>query len=88
MPVAGCWGRNRPTCRRTSSPARWDPDLARAGSFRCPLFPFVPLLFIALSLYISVRALQRQPVESLWGLATLASGVLVYFLVRTRVAEP
>ena len=64
---------------------RWkQPEVARAAQFRCPWFPLVPLLFIILSLYISVRALQRQPVESLWGLATLAAGVVVYFLVRGR----
>jgi len=62
---------------------RWKrPELASAARFRCPLFPAVPLLFIALSLYISVRALERQPGESLLGLTTLASGVGVYFLVR------
>ena len=66
---------------------RWkEPDLAREARFRCPLFPFVPLVFISLSLYISVRALQRQPVESLWGLATLGGGVVVYFLIRPRPA--
>ena len=66
---------------------RWKrPELARGAHFRCPLFPLVPLLFIALSLYISARALERQPTESLWGLATLASGVGVYFLVHVGAA--
>ena len=65
---------------------RWKrPQLARGARFRCPLFPLVPLLFIALSLYISGRALERQPAESLWGLATLVSGLGVYLVVRARV---
>jgi len=66
---------------------RWNkPELARAATFRCPCFPLVPLLFIALSLYISVRALERQPTESLYGLATLASGVVVYLVLRRQQA--
>lgn len=65
---------------------RWKrPQLARGARFRCPLFPLIPLLFIALSVYISGRALERQPAESLWGLATLVSGLGVYLVVRARV---
>lgn len=61
---------------------RWkQPAMAAQAEFRCPLFPLVPALFIALSVYISIRALQRHPAESLWGLATLAIGLLLYFLV-------
>jgi APA family basic amino acid/polyamine antiporter len=62
---------------------RWKkPEIAAAATFRCPFFPLVPLLFLAISAYISVRAVRQQPVESLWGLATLASGVVVYFFIR------
>ncbi|MFT4546618.1 MAG: APA family basic amino acid/polyamine antiporter [Verrucomicrobiales bacterium] len=63
---------------------RWkQPDVAAGATFRCPFFPVVPLLFIVLSLYISVRALQRHPAESLWGLGTLVSGGVVYSLLVT-----
>ena len=64
-----------------------EPEVARKASFRCPFFPVTPVLFVTLSLYISWRALQRQPSESLWGLATLASGVVVYFLIRGRSSQ-
>ena len=67
---------------------RWKkPELACAATFRCPGFPYVPALFILLSLYISARAVIRHPGESLWGLATLASGVVVYFLLRRHPSE-
>ena len=62
---------------------RWQrPEIASRATFRCPGFPYVPLLFLALSAYVSVRAFERQRIESLWGLATLANGVVVYFLIR------
>lgn len=64
---------------------RWKkPEIARAATFRCPWFPLVPLLFLAISLYISVRSLSGKPSESLWGLMTLASGVAMYFVLRPR----
>ena len=65
---------------------RWKrPEIAAAATFRCPLFPVIPIAFLAVSVYISFRAIQEHPVESRWGLATLLSGLLVYLLVlRSR----
>lgn len=68
---------------------RWKmPETAAAATFRCPLFPLVPIAFLAISAYISVEALKRHPTESLWGLGTLASGFLVYLLVARRQGRP
>ena len=64
---------------------RWKkPQLASEATFRCPCFPLVPLLFIAISVYISLRSVERQPTESFWGLATLGSGLCVYFILQKR----
>jgi len=62
---------------------RWKrPEIAARATFRCPLFPLVPIAFLLVSVYISLRAIEEHPAESLWGLGTLASGLLVYLLVR------
>ncbi len=63
---------------------RWKmPDVAARATFRCPLFPVVPIAFLAISGYISYRALEKNPAESLWGLCTLASGFVVYLCVHS-----
>lgn len=52
------------------------PDTPRP--FRVPGYPFTPLLYIAVSLYMLWFLTAKHPVESAWGLATLVVGWLVY----------
>lgn len=55
------------------------PDLPRP--YRCSWYPLPPLLFLAMAIYLCARLLKQHPVESLWGLSTVATGALVYLLV-------
>jgi APA family basic amino acid/polyamine antiporter len=59
---------------------RKKPNLARP--YRCPGYPLVPILFLAMAAYLNVRLLIEHPTESAWGIAYLALGGLVYLGVR------
>ena len=52
------------------------------GRFRTPLYPFVPLFFLGMSLWTLGYTLLERPAESLLGLATAAAGAVLYFAVR------
>lgn len=54
------------------------PDLARP--YKAWGYPVTPLVFGGVSLYMLWFQVQAKPVESLYGLATLALGGLVHFL--------
>lgn len=58
------------------------PDLPRP--VRCWGYPVTPLVFLAISLWMLAYLVLDRPLESLAGLATLASGLLVYGLDRRR----
>ncbi len=63
---------------------RWrQPDLPRP--YRAWGYPVTPLLFLGLSGWTLAFILRDKPTESLYGLATLGVGLLVYFLVMRRV---
>ena len=47
-------------------------------------YPLVPLVFILASLTIVVNQIYRQPVEALGGLALVAAGAPVYYLLHAR----
>ncbi|WP_375419158.1 APC family permease [uncultured Hymenobacter sp.] len=65
---------------------RWrQPELPR--SYRAWGYPFTPLLFLGLSGWTLLFILRDKPTESLYGLATLLGGLLVYLLAR-RVGAP
>jgi APA family basic amino acid/polyamine antiporter len=69
---------------------RWRrPDLPRP--YRTWGYPVTPLIFLAISIWMLEHLLAdsstRRP--SLWGLATMALGLIVYFLSpKTKVAQP
>ncbi len=70
---------------------RWrQPQLLRP--YRAWGYPFTPLLFLALSAWTLVFIIRDKPTESLYGLATVLSGLLVYFFVHraspTPVSQP
>ncbi len=47
---------------------------------RTPLYPLIPILFLSLSTWMLIYNVLEKPQESLIGLATLALGVIIYFL--------
>jgi APA family basic amino acid/polyamine antiporter len=51
---------------------------SKASTYRMPLYPVVPLVFICVSLLILVLAYLERPVESSIGLATVAVGIPLY----------
>ena len=61
------------------------PDLPRP--YRAWGYPVTPLLFLGLSGWTLAFILRDKPTESLYGLATLGLGLLVYF-VALRPARP
>lgn len=60
---------------------RWRrPELPRP--YRAWGYPFTPLLFLALSAWTLVFIIKDKPTESLYGLVTVASGLLFYFAAQ------
>jgi APA family basic amino acid/polyamine antiporter len=60
---------------------RWrQPQLPRP--YRAWGYPFTPLVFLALSAWTLVFIVKDKPVESLYGLATVGCGLLVYFVAQ------
>ncbi|MCT7950310.1 amino acid permease [Ancylothrix sp. C2] len=45
-------------------------------------YPLTPLVFLAITLWMLVFTFQGKPLESLTGLATMAAGLVVYFVAR------
>ncbi|WP_310398107.1 amino acid permease [Hymenobacter sp.] len=66
---------------------RWrQPHLPRP--YRAWGYPFTPLIFLGLSGWTLAFILSEKPMESLYGLATLAVGGLVYFLTTRLSVSP
>ncbi|WP_369073201.1 amino acid permease [Hymenobacter coccineus] len=62
---------------------RWrKPNLVRP--YRTWGYPFTPIIFLGLSGWTLIFILRDKPIESRYGLLTLAGGLVVY-LVTTRV---
>ena len=59
---------------------RLRPEVPRP--FRVPLWPWIPLAFLAASLLLAVNTLFERPVESIAGLGLLALGLPAYSLFR------
>jgi amino acid transporter len=58
------------------------PEIERP--FRMPLFPLLPIVFVASSAYVFISSLIYVRVGALAGLAVLAVGMVLYWLVRRR----
>ena len=56
------------------------PDLHRP--VRAWGYPFTPLFFLAVNVWIVICLVRGKPMESLWGLATVVAGFSVYLVVR------
>ncbi len=57
-----------------------NPQLPRP--YRVPLYPFVPALYIMVSVTIVVYTGMERPTESAWAMATVLMGIPLYFLWR------
>ena len=58
----------------------------REGPERVPVtgYPWVPLVFVTTTIVTSSFLVARRPVEALWGVLTVVSGLPVYFWLRRR----
>ncbi|WP_317164938.1 APC family permease [Hymenobacter ginkgonis] len=66
---------------------RWrQPNLPRP--YRAWGYPLTPLLFLALSAWTLIFIIKDKPTESLYGLATVLSGLLVYFIAQKSIPTP
>jgi basic amino acid/polyamine antiporter, APA family len=52
--------------------------------YKTPLYPVSPLLFMLIIIWISYNILIERPVESLYGLATVGAGLILYFITNTK----
>jgi basic amino acid/polyamine antiporter, APA family len=59
-----------------------------AGTFRSPLYPLLPVLFVAATVAIVASTIQSNPRRSAFGAALLGLGVPVYFLFTRRKPLP
>jgi APA family basic amino acid/polyamine antiporter len=59
---------------------RKEPDLPRP--YRTPLYPFVPVFFILVSMVIIWNAVSERPLEAGLGIATVLAGTPLYLLWR------
>lgn len=64
---------------------RTRPDAERP--YRCPLYPWVPLLYLVVPAFVLWNMLQTQRTESTIGLGFIAVGALVYYLAAPRTSE-
>jgi amino acid transporter len=55
-----------------------EPDIVRPFTVRP--YPFVPLLFVGLSVVLVIATLLRSPLESLLGLFFICTGLPIYFI--------
>lgn len=55
----------------------------RTPEFRVPFYPLPPIVFLALTSLLMVYAIQRSPIPTLCGTATVLSGWPVYVVVTT-----
>ncbi|MES2680448.1 MAG: amino acid permease [Bacteroidota bacterium] len=53
-------------------------------SYKTPLYPVTPILFLLITLWILYNIVLDKPVESLYGLLTVAAGLLIYFLTNKK----
>jgi len=62
---------------------RWrEPGLPRP--YRTWGYPMTPLIFVTISAWMLIHIARSNPRESLWGLATMALGLVIYFFSRAN----
>ncbi len=65
---------------------RTEPDLPRP--YKTWGYPLTPLLFLTISTWMLIHIWRSHPKETLFGLGTLALGLLVFFLFPARTSTP
>ena len=64
---------------------RWrQPDLVRP--FRVPLYPFLPLIYLALTIWTLIFVAIERPQEVAVSLGLIVTGVIIYGLSRSRAS--
>lgn len=51
---------------------------------RVPLYPVLPLLFIAAAVYVVISSIASAPRNAVWGVLLIGAGVPVFFIWRPR----
>jgi APA family basic amino acid/polyamine antiporter len=59
-----------------------DPEMTRP--YRVWLYPIPPVIFSTITIWMMFYLLRSHPAESLAGLATALSGLLLYFCAQKR----
>lgn len=60
---------------------RWKkPQLPRP--YRVPLYPFLPGIYMAISVVIVVYSVMERPTEAMWAMATVLMGIPLYLIWR------
>ena len=54
----------------------------RAQAYRAPFYPFLPAALVAGAFLIVLYSLAQRPAESMYGLATVLSGIPLYYICR------
>ncbi|HZF41388.1 MAG TPA: hypothetical protein VE715_21370, partial [Blastocatellia bacterium] len=49
-----------------------------------PGYPFTPAVYILLVIFSWIQTLQKEPMPAIYALATIAAGVAVYYVGRSR----
>jgi APA family basic amino acid/polyamine antiporter len=62
-----------------------NPQLVRP--YKVPLYPFVPALYIMVSIMIVIYTGMERPTESAWAMATVLTGIPLYFLIRPAIKD-
>lgn len=58
------------------------------GAFRCPWFPLPPIVFLAMTGFVTVYSFKAEPIPTLAGLGTILLAWLLYFpLTNTKLRE-
>ncbi len=67
---------------------RLRPRLSTPDSFRVPLYPFVPALYILVTSVFIIVALIYNPLDTLIGVALTLAGAPVFYVLSKRSPEP
>ena len=58
----------------------------RGGTFRCPGYPFVPLVYLLTCLGVAVSSTLYDWRRALWGVLLVAAGFPLYALARRFIS--
>lgn len=51
-------------------------------SYKTPFYPITPVLFLSIILWILINIVREKPTESLYGLLTVLTGLVIYFVTK------